>query len=119
MGALVIGVAAGLGCFLATQFMKRTLKIDDSLDVFPVHGVGGMIGLLLTAVFSVSLDDGVTVMGQLGTQVIGILATFAWCAVASFVLFKVVNAIVPLRVSDDEETEGLDLVLHEERGYNL
>ena len=125
IGALIIGIAGGLGCFLATQFIKRKLKIDDSLDVFPVHAVGGMIGLLLTAVLSVSsiggvgLDDGVTVAGQFGVQVIGIVATFAWCALISFLLLKAINAIVPLRVSSEEETEGLDLVLHEERGYNL
>ena len=123
MGALVIGIAGGLGCFLATQFIKRKLKIDDSLDVFPVHAVGGMIGLLLTAVFSAAglgglgLDMG---MGaQFGVQVVGIVATFVWCAVVSYGLLKAINAIVPLRVSDDEETEGLDIVLHEERGYNL
>ena len=125
MGALIIGIAGGLGCFLATQFIKRKLKIDDSLDVFPVHAVGGTIGLLLTAVLSVSsiggvgLDDGVTIAGQFGVQVIGIVATFAWCAVISFLLLKAINVIVPLRVSSEEETEGLDLVLHEERGYNL
>ena len=125
VGALVIGFAGGMGCFLATQFMKRTLKIDDSLDVFPVHGVGGMIGLLLTAVFSAAaldglgLDDGVSIMGQLVTQVLGIVATIIWCGIVSYVLLKVVNGIAPLRVSEDEETEGLDLVLHEERGYNL
>ena len=125
MGAVIIGVAGGLGCFLATQFIKRKLRIDDSLDVFPVHAVGGMIGLLLTAVLSVSsfggvgLDEGVSVAGQFGVQVIGIVATFAWCALISFLLLKAINAIVPLRVSSEEETEGLDLVLHEERGYNL
>ena len=125
MGGLFIGLAGGLGCFLATQYMKQKLKIDDSLDVFPVHGVGGMIGLVLTAVFSAAaldglgLDEGVSVMGQLGVQVVGIVATVVWCGLASFVLLKVVNAITPLRVSEDEETEGLDLVLHEERGYNL
>jgi Amt family ammonium transporter len=124
IGGLIIGLAAGLGCFMATQFIKRTLKIDDSLDVFPVHGVGGMIGLVLTAVFSATaldglgLDEGVTISNQLVTQVLGILATVAWTAIASFVLLKVVNVISPLRVSDDEETEGLDLVLHKERGYN-
>ena len=125
LGALVIGIAGGLGCFLATQFIKRKLKIDDSLDVFPVHAVGGMIGLLLTAIFSASslggmgLDEGVSVGSQLGVQVVGIAATFAWCAALSFALLKAINAIVPLRVSGDEETEGLDIVLHEERGYNL
>ena len=123
LGALVIGIAGGLGCFLATQFIKRKLKIDDSLDVFPVHAVGGIIGLLLTAFFSsaglggLGLDMG---MGaQFGVQVVGIAATFVWCAAVSYGLLKAINAIVPLRVSGDEETEGLDIVLHEERGYNL
>ena len=124
-GALAIGVAGGLGCFLMTQFMKRKLEIDDSLDVFPVHGVGGMIGLLLTAVFSASsfggigLDEGVSIGGQLGIQLFGILVTMAWCATASIVLLKIIAIMVPLRVSAEEENEGLDLVLHEERGYNL
>ena len=124
IGGLVIGFVAGGGCFVATQFMKRVLRIDDSLDVFSVHGVGGMIGLLLTAVFSaaafggVGLDEG-GVSGQFVIQVVGILATLVWCVVASFVLLKVIDMIVPLRVSAEEETEGLDLVLHEESGYNL
>ncbi len=124
IGGLVIGFVAGGGCFVATQFMKRVLRIDDSLDVFSVHGVGGMIGLLLTAVFSaaafggVGLDEG-GVSGQFVAQVVGILATLVWCVVASFVLLKVIDMIVPLRVSAEEETEGLDLVLHEESGYNL
>ena len=123
LGAMVIGIAGGLGCFLATQFIKRKLKIDDSLDVFPVHAVGGMIGLLLTAIFSAASLGGLgldTGMGaQFGVQVVGIAATFVWCAAVSYGLLKAINVIVPLRVSDDEETEGLDIVLHEERGYNL
>jgi Amt family ammonium transporter len=125
LGALVIGVAAGLGCFLATQFMKRKLEIDDSLDVFPVHGVGGMIGLLLTAVFSATslgglgLDEGASIGSQFGVQLLGILVTAAWCGAVTLVLLKIVAVVVPLRVSAEEETEGLDLVLHEERGYNI
>ena len=125
IGALVLGIAGGLGCFLATQFIKRKLRIDDSLDVFPVHAVGGMIGLLLTAIFSASslggigLDEGVSPVAQLGVQVVGIVATFAWCAAVSWGLLKAINAIVALRVTGEEETEGLDLVLHEERGYNI
>jgi len=124
-GALVIGLAAGSGCFFATQFMKRKLKIDDSLDVFSVHGIGGMIGLLLTGVFSatswggVGLDEGVGIGGHVWIQLVGILAVTAWCAIASVVLLKLIDAIVPLRVSAEEETDGLDLVLHEESGYNL
>ena len=125
VGALIIGLAAGVVCFFATQLIKRRLRIDDSLDVFPVHGVGGFTGLLLTGVFSstafggVGLDDGVTVAGQVLTQLIGALATAVWCGVATFVILKLVNAFSPLRVSAEQENEGLDLVLHEERGYTF
>jgi len=125
MGALVIGLTAGVVCFFATQFIKRKLKVDDSLDVFPVHGVGGFTGLLLTAVFSATaldglgLPDGVTMGSQLGTQLLGALATVAWSGVATFVILKGVNVFCPLRVSAEQENEGLDLVSHEERGYSL
>ena len=123
-GALIIGLTAGIVCFLATQFVKRKLGIDDSLDVFPVHGVGGFLGLLLTAIFSataggVGLPEGQTMGGQLLVQLTGALATLAWCGVASFVLLKLINLVVPLRVSPDDESQGLDLSQHEERGYNL
>jgi Amt family ammonium transporter len=125
IGALVIGLVAGVVCFFATQAIKRKLKIDDSLDVFPVHGVGGFTGLLLTAVFSASaldglgLPDGVSIAQQLGVQLLGAVATAAWCGVATLVLLKAVNVVVPLRVSPEQENEGLDLVLHDERGYSL
>ncbi len=125
MGALIIGLVAGVVCFFATQFIKRKLKIDDSLDVFPVHGVGGFTGLLLTAVFSAAafdglgLPDGVTIGQQLVTQLIGAVATLVWSGVATLVILKLVNLVVPLRVSAEQENEGLDLVLHEERGYSL
>jgi len=119
MGALIIGLTAGVVCFFATQFIKRKLKIDDSLDVFPVHGVGGFTGLLLTAVFSapmfdgLGLPDGVSIGQQLGTQLIGAVATLVWSGVGTFVILKVVNVFAPLRVSAEQENEGLDLVLHE------
>ncbi len=125
MGALAIGLAAGVICFFATQTVKRKLKIDDSLDVFPVHGVGGFTGLLLTAVFSATsldglgLPDGVSIGQQLLTQLIGAVATAAWCGIATWVILKAVNAVLPLRVSAEQENEGLDLVLHDERGYSL
>jgi Amt family ammonium transporter len=124
MGALIIGLVAGVVCYFATQFIKKILKIDDSLDVFPVHGVGGFTGLLLTAVFSsaaggLGLDDGTTVVSQLGVQAIGALATAVYCGVVTFVVLKLVAIVTPLRVTRDEEQEGLDLVLHEERGYIL
>jgi Amt family ammonium transporter len=125
MGALVIGLVAGVVCFFATQLIKRKLKIDDSLDVFPVHGVGGFTGLLLTAVFSASaldglgLSEGATIGSQLVIQLMGAVATVAWSGIATFVILKVVNLLVPLRVSAEQENEGLDLVSHEERGYSL
>jgi Amt family ammonium transporter len=125
MGALIIGLVAGVVCFFATQFIKRKLKIDDSLDVFPVHGVGGFTGLLLTAVFSAAafdglgLPEGVTIGQQLVTQLIGAVVTLVWSGVATLVILKLVNLVTPLRVSAEQENEGLDLVLHEERGYSL
>lgn len=123
-GALVIGLAAGVICFLATQFIKRSLKIDDSLDVFPVHGVGGFLGLLLAAPLSLYLGghgmpEGQTVGGQFVVQLTGAVATLVWCAIATFVLLKLIGAITPLRASEDDERQGLDLTQHEERGYIL
>jgi Amt family ammonium transporter len=127
-GALVIGFVAGLVCFSATQAIKQKFKIDDSLDVFPVHGVGGFMGILMTAVFASSelgvfsglgLAEGATVSNQLGIQALGAVATVVWCGVLTWVILKVVDAVTGLRVSTDEETEGLDIALHDEQGYNL
>jgi len=124
-GALVIGLSAGVICYFATQFIKRTLKIDDSLDVFPVHGVGGIIGTLFAGVFAatslggVGYADGVTMGHQLGVQAIGVLATLIWCAVATYVLLKFVSLFVALRVAEEAEVQGLDLSEHDERGYQL
>jgi Amt family ammonium transporter len=122
-GALIIGLVAGIVCFWATQTVKRRFEIDDSLDVFPVHGVGGFIGLLMTAVFAASLGgqglpEGATVVSQLAVQLTGAVATIVWCGVITLVLLKIIDAILGLRVSEEEETEGLDLTLHDERGYN-
>ena len=125
IGALVIGAAAGVVCFFATSYMKRALKIDDSLDVFPVHGVGGLLGTLLTGIFvsasfgGIGYPDKVTMAEQLGVQVLGIVAIGAWSAVLTWVLLKLTDAVTGLRVSPEEETEGLDTVLHNEKGYNL
>lgn len=125
MGALVIGTAAGVACFFATNFFKRTLKIDDSLDVFPVHGVGGMLGTLLTGVFAahafggVGYATGVTMGGQIVTQLIGIAVTALWSGVLTFLILKLVDGVLGLRVSKEQETEGLDIVSHNETGYNL
>ena len=122
VGALIIGISAGVVCYFATQYFKRNLRIDDSLDVFTVHGIGGMLGLLLTAVFAASLD-GLGLEKSMGaqfvTQLIGVVATTVWCAALSFIILKVIDKIIGLRVSSDQETEGLDLALHNERGYSL
>jgi Amt family ammonium transporter len=127
-GALIIGLIAGTVCFSATQALKRRFGIDDSLDVFPVHGVGGCIGILLTAVFASQslgifsgrgLPESATVLSQLGVQAIGAIATVLWCGAVTYIILKIVNAMVGLRVTEDEETEGLDIILHDEQGYNL
>ncbi|MEE8542926.1 MAG: ammonium transporter [Gammaproteobacteria bacterium] len=125
MGAIAIGAASGYGCYVAVVKVKRTLGYDDSLDAFGVHGVGGVIGALLTGVFihsglgGVGLDEGVTMVAQVGRQVVGIGATIIYCGGVSFIILKVIDSVIGLRVSDEEEQEGLDLVLHDEQGYNL
>ena len=125
MGALIIGLAGGLVCYYAVGLIKHKLKIDDSLDVFAVHGVGGAIGTLLVA-FLVDtsfggggLAEGMTMGSQVGVQLTGLIAVLVWSLVASFILVKFVQALVGLRVSDDEELEGLDVTSHGETGYNL
>lgn len=125
-GALVIGLSAGVVCYFATQAIKHKLKIDDSLDVFPVHGVGGILGTMLAGVFASSqlgLFSGqgldVSMATQLGIQLTGVVATVLYTAIVTFVLFKLVDVTIGARVSVDDETEGLDLVLHNERGYDL
>ncbi len=125
-GGLIIGIAGGLICFLATNFIKRTLRIDDSLDVFPVHGVGGALGMLATAVFassSIGLFSGQGLDGTMGdqfvTQLIGVVAVLFYTAVITWILLKITEALVGNRVSSDEEMGGLDLASHNERGYDM
>ncbi|MAV31546.1 MAG: ammonia channel protein [Cycloclasticus sp.] len=129
-GALIIGLLAGLVCFSATQYIKRGLKIDDSLDVFPVHGVGGILGSLVVAVFASTqlgvlsgygFADGLsTIAEQFTVQLTGVLSTIAFTAVATYVILKLVSVLTNgLRVDEEEEQQGLDVVSHEETGYNL
>jgi len=129
-GALIIGLLAGFICFNATQFIKRTLKIDDSLDVFPVHGVGGILGSLVVAVFASTelgvfsgygFADGIsTIAGQFSVQAIGVVATIVFTAIATFVILKLVGLLTGgLRVDEEDEQQGLDITEHEETGYNL
>ena len=128
-GALVIGLTAGVVCFFATQYVKRVLKIDDSLDVSPVHGVGGIIGTLFAGLFAAKglgifsgkgLADGVSIAHQLGVQMLGVIAVLVYTAVITFVVLKITALCTKgLRVSAEEENEGLDLIDHDERGYVL
>jgi ammonium transporter, Amt family len=118
-GALAIGIAAGILCYWGATWLKNTLGYDDSLDVFGVHGVGGIVGALLTGVFAAESVGGVPGLlegnpGQVVIQVWGIAATTFWCAVASFVILKAVDAMIGLRVDAETEREGLDLRLHGE-----
>jgi Amt family ammonium transporter len=123
IGAVIIGLTAGVVCFAATQFLKRTLRIDDSLDVSPVHGVGGIVGTILTGVFvdarvgGIGYADGMSMGSQVAVQTLGVVAAIAWCAVGTFVILKVIQLTIGLRVSEDQEREGLDLAQHGERGY--
>ncbi len=125
LGALVIGTSAGIICFTATNYLKRVLKIDDSLDVFPVHGVGGILGTLLAGVLVAStfggegLAEGMTMGKQVGVQAIGVASTLVWTVAITYVILKALDILIGLRVSGDEETQGLDQTQHEETGYNL
>jgi Amt family ammonium transporter len=125
VGGLAIGFAAGVICFFGVSLVKTKLKVDDSLDVLAVHGFGGATGVILTAVFGATALGGLghsdlTIGGQLGIQIVGVAATLAWTAVLTFIIIKVVGALVGgLRVSEEAETEGLDLITHGERGYEF
>jgi Amt family ammonium transporter len=125
IGALVIGATAGVLCFLASTTLKRKMGYDDSLDVFGVHGIGGIVGALLTGVFvsanlgGAGLSEGMTMAAQVGIQALGVTATIVYCGVVTFVILKVLDAVVGLRVDEEQETIGLDISLHDERGYDL
>ncbi len=126
MGAIAIGAISGVGCFFAATSLKRALGYDDSLDVFGVHAVGGIIGALLTGVFcaeslgGTGFGDGLTSIGApVGVQFLGVVATIVYTGVLSFVILKVIDLLIGIRVNEEQETEGLDLALHDERGYSL
>ena len=125
VGAFVIGIAAGVLCFIASTKVKKALGYDDALDCFGVHAVGGIVGALLTGVFidasfgGAGLDEGVTIVKQLGIQFVAVAGTLVYDAIATFIILKIVDVIMGLRVTEEEETVGLDLSLHNERGYNI
>jgi Amt family ammonium transporter len=118
-GALVIGVVAGVVCFFAATSVKKALGYDDSLDAFGVHAIGGIVGALLTGVFAAKAVGNASGLlegnaAQVWIQLKGILWTIVYCGVVSFILFKVIDLVIGLKVSEDEEREGLDQVLHGE-----
>jgi Amt family ammonium transporter len=125
-GALIIGLLGGAVCFLSAMTVKEHFKLDDSLDCFGVHGVGGMLGAVMTGVFAKASISGVAEQAgaidghpmQILTQLEGIGATIAWCAVATWVILFIVDHTIGLRVSEEVEREGLDHALHGERLYH-
>ena len=126
-GGLILGAVAGVVCFFAVDVVKERLKIDDSLDVFAVHGVGGAIGVLLVSVLAaaaldgggVSVDSG-SMLEQLGVQALGLVAVVGWAAGFTFIIVKATSLIIRgIRVDEQAELEGLDLTAHGERGYDL
>lgn len=123
-GAMVMGAAAGICCFHAIHWIKRRLRIDDTLDVFPVHGIGGMLGTVLTAVFASPLLGGLgipsetPITGQLGLQVLAVAAAGLWSGAVSLGVLSVLDRVLGLRVSPDQETEGLDVALHNGKAYH-
>ena len=126
MGALAIGAASGLGCFIAAVKIKPALGFDDSLDAFSVHGVGGIIGALLTGVFcATSLggagfgDGNDSISSQVMTQAYGVGVVLVYTTVVTFIILKVLDLLIGLRVTEEEETEGLDISQHDERAYIL
>jgi Amt family ammonium transporter len=125
VGALVFGAVAAVICFFCINLVKKGMKIDDSLDVFAVHGVGGMLGILLTAVFAdasfggLGLPEGRSIATAFAGQLLATVVTVVWAGVVSYILLKVTQALVGLRVSADEESEGLDITAHGERSYDL
>lgn len=125
MGSIAIGAVAGVICFVSATKMKRIIGYDDSLDAFGVHAVGGIIGALLTGIFvadslgGAGLAEGVSMGSQFGIQAVAVGATIVYDAIVSLILLKIIDAVIGLRVSEDEETEGLDIVLHDERAYDL
>ena len=123
-GGIILGLAGGVVCYLAVDLIRFKLKIDDSLDVFAVHGVGGILGSLLVAFLAtptfagLGLADGVTAGQQFMVQFAGVSITAIWTAVASYIILKLVGMVTPLRVDNQTEIEGLDLAQHGERGYS-
>jgi Amt family ammonium transporter len=125
MGAIAIGFAGSLFAWMASTKVKRALGYDDSLDVWGVHGVAGIVGAILTGVFAdaslggAGLAEGMTIGSQVWVQFVSVIGTLVYGGIVSFILLKIIDAVIGLRVDEEQETEGLDLALHDERGYIL
>ena len=126
MGAIAIGVIAGILCFWGATSLKKKMGYDDSLDAFGVHGIGGIVGAILTGIFCAEAlggqgfgDGHSSIGGQLVAQLIAVIFTIVYCGVLSFIILKIVDAIIGLRVSEEEENQGLDISLHDEQGYGM
>ena len=123
-GGIILGLAGGYLCYVAVDIIRNKLHIDDSLDVFAVHGVGGIVGTLLVAVLAtdsfsgLGLAEGMTVTSQLSVQAASVAITVLWTAIASYIILKVISATIGLRVDEQDEIEGLDISQHGERGYH-
>src|SRR5262249_13251144 len=123
--ALVIGLIGATACYFTVGVVKQRFKIDDSLDVFAVHGVGGAIGILLTAICvdaalgGAGLPEGRTLLYQFAVQLLGVVATLTWAVVVTYVIVRAVQAALGLRVSGEDEVKGLDQTAHGESGYNI
>jgi len=124
-GALAIGFTAGLACYWGATTLKNKFGYDDSLDVFGVHGIGGIIGALLTGVFvsaslgGVGLGENISMGSQIWSQFLSVIATIYWSGILSYIILKVIDLSIGLRVSEEAEVEGLDISSHDERGYSL
>ena len=125
MGGLILGLVGGIVCYIAVDLVKRAMKIDDSLDVMAVHGVGGITGTLLTGFLALGafggagLAEGTSAGAQFGVQFIGVAVTVVWSAIATFIIVKLTSMLVGLRVTKEAEIEGLDLSDHGEAGYRF
>ena len=125
MGGLIIGLAAGAVCYFGVNLIKSKLEIDDSLDVFAVHGVGGMLGILMVSFLALESFQGLglaadfTVAKHLGVQATGIVSVAVWSALATYILMKVTQAVVGMRATDEQLVDGMDISEHGERGYEI
>ena len=124
-GALILGILGGIVCYIGVELIRIRLKIDDSLDVFAVHGIGGMLGTILCGILmssnfgGVGFDEGMSAFDHIKIQIYSVLVTLIWTAVFTYIILKIISLITPLRVSEDEEITGLDTTSHGESGYNI